>query len=145
MNMLQADTACDDLVSEMKHTSQRLLSELDHQLHVDGIEWIEQLPSRKRLDLSLYYKECLINILRHSNASSCRTELRGQADQVCIEICDNGELINDVPPSLQRRADLLGAKIHYRVTTDGENSITITVKTGSMLFRVCRFNKQKAI
>lgn len=143
MNMLQAETACDDLVSEMKRANQRLLSEIDHQFHIDGLEWIQNLPSRKRLDLSLYYKECLINILRHSNASSCQTYLSGAADHIRLEFFDNGNLINEVPPSLQRRAALLGAKIRYQVSQDGENNILLNLKTRPFLLRLFRSNKQQ--
>ncbi len=143
MNMLQAETACDDLVSEMKRANQRLLSEIDHQFHIDGLEWIQNLPSRKRLDLSLYYKECLINILRHSNASSCQTYLSGTPDHIRLDFFDNGNLINEVPPSLQRRAALLGAEICYQVSQGGENKILLNLKTRPFLLRCFRSRKQQ--
>ena len=136
MNMLQAETACDDLVAEMKRINQRLLGEIDHQLDIEGLEWIEQLPARKRLDISLYYKEAIINILRHSNTSACHTELSGSSDCIRLELCDNGALLNQAPSSLQRRAALLRAKLDYEVTPSGENSLILTLNTQSLLARL---------
>ena len=129
MNMLQAETVCDDLIVEMQNTSERLLSEFDHQLSVVGVEWIEQLSARKRLDLSLFYKECLINILRHSNASICRTNLHGTPDGICLEVSDNGQEISEVPPSLTRRSELLGARLNIQPTKGEGNYILLEIET----------------
>ncbi|MDC0088331.1 histidine kinase [Akkermansiaceae bacterium] len=134
MNMLQAETACDDLVEEVERTSQRLLTEIDHQLTVTGEEWIQQLSAQKRLDLSLYYKECLVNILRHSDATVCQTRLTGTSASISLEIIDNGSPFEGLPSSLMRRVKLLGATLNKQVPKDGGNRISLVIKTKRFSF-----------
>ena len=133
MNMLQAETSCEDLIEDMQRTSNRLLSEIDHHLNIEGVEWVKKLSTRKRVDLSLYYKERLINILRHANASTCHTSLTGTVKEIKLDIYDNGLPMSEVPPSLQRRASLLGAVISLQVTTEGQNCLSLTLKTKNLL------------
>ena len=83
----------------------------------------------------------LINVLRHSDASSCQTHLSGTADHVLLEFSDNGQLIKDVPPSLQRRADLLRATLYNQATQGGGNHLVLVLNTRSFFSRLLRPDK----
>jgi hypothetical protein len=56
MNMLQADSVCENLVLEMKHSSDRLLADIQNDLIFEGEPFLLQLPKQKRIGLFLFYK-----------------------------------------------------------------------------------------
>ncbi|MDF7801678.1 histidine kinase [Pontiellaceae bacterium B1224] len=127
-NMLQADTACEDLMEEMKRSSERLLIDTNHELFFEGEAFIRQLTPRKRQDLFLFYKECLINIARHSNATACSTLLAGSSKNIRLQVTDNGTGITEVPHSLKRRARLLGARVHVETPEAGGTKIILMLR-----------------
>jgi signal transduction histidine kinase len=127
-NMLKADTACEDLVEEMEHSSNRLLGDKEHKLIFEGRELLHQLPARKRVDLFLFYKECLINILRHSSATSCCTRLTASPKLIHLEITDNGSGITEVPHSLKRRARLSGGRVHIETPKGGGTTVILSLR-----------------
>ena len=113
-NMLESEGLFDDLELEMRRSSSRILVDLDHELTIKNDNVLRQLKSRKRIDLFLFHKECLINILRHSEATRVVTRLSAQGQAIDLTIVDNGIGMDDssgnsMPPSLKRRARLLGA------------------------------------
>jgi signal transduction histidine kinase len=128
-NMLQADSICEDLVEEMKHSANRLLADIRNEGIFEGESILRQIPKRKRIDLFLFYKECLTNIARHASATSCTTQLTGTPKRTRLIVTDNGLGITKVPPSLQRRARLLGARIQIETPETGGTRIILTLKT----------------
>jgi signal transduction histidine kinase len=134
-NMLQADTACDNLVEDMKHSSDRLLVDTEYELTLEGEELLDQLPARKRIDLFLFYKECLINIARHAGATACRTHLVATPRQISLTMTDNGSGVTEVPSSLKRRAHLLGAQVKVEPPADGGTTIRLTLRLRRKLKR----------
>ncbi len=127
-DMLQADTACENLTEDMKRSADRLLIDIEHELLIEGEAFLQQLPPRKRQDLFLFYKECLINIARHAGAAQCRTRLTASAREITLTVSDNGSGITQVPRSLKRRAHLLGARVHIDTPELGGASVTLTLR-----------------
>ncbi|MCM2370397.1 histidine kinase [Aporhodopirellula aestuarii] len=104
------------LADLMKEAAERIVVQVDHQFEVEGNEFIESLKPRTRSDLFLFYKECLVNVSRHADATRLSTALKATPKEVHLTITDNGQglgVFDDVgiPPSLMRRAKLLGAKV----------------------------------
>lgn len=129
-NMLEADGLYGDLVDDMRRTAGRVLADLEHSIEFDGEAVLRHLSPRKRIDLFLFYQECLINIIRHSGATRVHIRLAATHREINLTVSDNGQGLNsDVPASLKRRARLLGAqvdagpsdangtRIHLRFTT----------------------------
>ncbi len=133
VNMLESQGLYDDLVEDMRRTSARIMADLDHEISFDGEDALRQLPQRRRIDLFLFYKECLINIIRHSGATRVRTRLKGYPKELCLTISDNGRGLPEspghtVPSSLNRRARLLGANVTVGPGDDGGTSVTLRMR-----------------
>ncbi|VGO13860.1 Sensor histidine kinase LiaS [Pontiella desulfatans] len=132
-NMLEANGLCEDLVEEMKRASYRLLADLEHHISIEGGELLAQMKPRRRIDLFLFYKECLTNIIRHSGATQATTQLTVTEKRIKLTICDNGRGIDDIntnkiPPSLKRRARLLGAQVSAERLEPGGTCIHLNLK-----------------
>lgn len=133
-NMLEAKGLCEDLTIELGVNSRRLLADLEYEYSFDGKPFLQELKPRKRIDLFLFHKECLTNIIRHSGATKVTTHLTANRQQVQLTVTDNGQglegsLPNKIPPSLKRRARLLGAHIHIDQPPEGGVRVSLTLKT----------------
>ena len=127
-NMLESVGLFDDLKQDMLRTSKRMTADLQHKITFTGEQHLGELSPRKRLGLFLFYKECLNNILRHSGATEVVTRLVADAKQVNLRVSDNGHGMDGVsefpiPPSLRRRARLLGGQV--TVEPHGSSGVTI--------------------
>ncbi|MGD9419098.1 MAG: sensor histidine kinase [Verrucomicrobiota bacterium JB025] len=129
-NMLKAVTIGEDLVEEMKYTADRLLSDIRYDLHFKGEAKLQHLPRRTRNDLFLFFKECLINIARHAEASSCDVRLDASSKQVVLTVTDDGLGATEVPPSLRRRAKMLRARIRIETPEPNGTRIILTLPGG---------------
>lgn len=128
-NMLEAEGLFQDLVAEMERDAGRLLSDLEHTISFQGEEFLERLPRRKRIDLSLFYKEALINIIRHSGATKVATDLVASSKDIHLSVTDNGYgFIGKRPASLTRRAHLLGGNFQVEHPETGGTRIALTLK-----------------
>lgn len=111
-NMLEAKDLYGSLVNDMRHASNRILADLEHEIEFEGEARLGQLSPRKRIDLLLFYQESLINIIRHSGATRAHTRLDATGGEIILTVTDNGRgLKGQVPASLKRRARLLGADL----------------------------------
>lgn len=114
-NMLEADGLYTDLKEDMARASRRIMAKLKHDITFEGETHLKQLKQQTRVDLYLFYKECLVNISRHADATQFKTQLIAGRKQVSLTISDNGrgvhEGIGSIPKSLQRRAKLLKATV----------------------------------
>ena len=128
-NLLEANELCPDLMEEMKRSSDRLLADADHNLTFEGEEFIQRLSPRKRIDLFLFYKECLTNIVRHSHATHVSTHLSATLKKTDLTITDNGDGVREIPQSLKRRAHLLHARLSIENPSQGGTCITLKLRT----------------
>jgi signal transduction histidine kinase len=128
-NLLEAKGLYEDLVEDMRRTSARIAADLDHSIEFSGEALLAQLKPRKRIDLFLFYKECLINIIRHSGATRVGTRLTIDRHELNLTIEDNGHGLNgEVPASLKRRARFMGAHVSSGKSTVGGTRISLKLK-----------------
>lgn len=137
-NLLESKGLYDDLTADMRRTSARIMADLEHELVFEGDEHLRRLPARKRIDLFLFHKECLINIIRHSGASRATTHVHATATETCMTITDDGcglaasqgaeKIRNGLPPSLKRRARLLGGTVSADSPEHGGTRVTLKTK-----------------
>jgi len=78
------------LRADMERAAVRIMAQLEHDISVEGEEFLEQLKPRTRVDLFLFYKECLVNISRHSGATQFSTRLRAGPREIHLAVRDNG-------------------------------------------------------
>ena len=128
-HVLEARGLCEDLVEEMKRVTNSLLADIDHDITFEGTTFIKNLKPRRRIDIFLFYKECLVNILRHSQATHVITELEASPKELFLTVTDNGEgIAGEVPPSLKRRARLLRGQVTAKNSTGGGTCIRLLLK-----------------
>jgi len=132
-DMLSANGLYTDLLADMQRASNRIMAKLEHEISIVGEEHLMALPPRTRADLFLFYKECLVNISRHSGATKYTTELQASPDNFQMQICDNGRGLEisekgGVPTSLKRRSKLLGAKVTVKNPPQGGTCIQLNLK-----------------
>ncbi|MGI9471383.1 MAG: histidine kinase [Rubripirellula sp.] len=135
-NMLESEGLFGDLVEDMRRTSSSLMADFDHELTIEGESYVRELKPSIRIDLFLFYKECLTNILRHSHATKVITQLTADRKGLFLTVTDNGCGLNDtqikrIPTSLSRRARLAGAKVAVDRLAGGGTSITLRLRTNS--------------
>ena len=128
------------LPDDMQRTANRIMTDIDFNLSIEGEEILEKLPPRTKADLFLFYKESLVNISRHSRAEKVDVHLKAN-HHITLLISDNGQgLAGEVPSSLKRRARLLGGQVSSETSETGGASITLTFRPGKFNFR--RNNKR---
>jgi signal transduction histidine kinase len=128
-NMLEAKELYENLAEEMTRTADRLLSDIEHSLSFENAGRLNLLRPRRRIDLFLFYKECLTNILRHSGATRVRICLSADPAGICLKVRDNGHGLNgNTPGSLKRRARLLNARLTVDSPGSGGTEITLRLR-----------------
>lgn len=133
VNMLEDEERYSDLENNIRRTAERLTADLDHELIVEGEVYLKKLSARKRIDLFLFYKECLVNIRRHSGATRIRSHLVATPKHLTLTVDDNGSgLNNEVPDSLKRRARLLRAKVHALPQAPNGSRIQLNLHTKTL-------------
>lgn len=140
MAMQEASGLYAGLETDMERAAQRIMAKLEHDITIEGEACLRQLKARTRMDLFLFYKECLVNISRHSGATQFTTHLQAGPREIHLSVSDNGHGIggsqgNGIPSSLKRRARLLGAKVTVDSPTTGGTRISLKLKTGSWRLR----------
>ena len=118
-----------NLAQDLQTLSARMLADMDWDLQLTGDEFLQRLKPTVSDDLLLFFKECLVNVSRHSEAT--RVQARLQADQriLTLQVEDNGiGLHGGTPKSLLRRAKLLGGKTTSAKAALGGTQITLTLR-----------------
>jgi signal transduction histidine kinase len=139
-DMLEAKDLYIGLVHDIRRTAQRNMAQFEHEIIIEGEEHIQRLKPRTRIDLFLFYKECLINICRHSGATKFGTRLIATPTHLSLTISDNGKGLSDlpegpIPSSLSRRAHLLGARLGIDTIPNQGTSVTLKLRTKRFGFK----------
>lgn len=134
MNLHEANGLHGSLTADMHWAAERIMAQLEYDITVEGEDFLQRLKPRTKSDLFLFFKECLINVSRHADATRFSTHLTANHHEICMTISDNGRGLSDrdgegVPYSLKRRARLLGAHIVTRISESGGTLITLKLKT----------------
>ena len=121
------------LESEMRRATERILTQATYDFSLTGTEHLDHLPERLYIDLYLFYKECLINICRHAQATEVTTRLQVTSRDLTLVVSDNGqgippEHLRPLPRSLKRRSDLLRAKVSVDSPEEGGTTIILKLK-----------------
>jgi signal transduction histidine kinase len=129
-NMLESKGLYDNLAEDMRRTATRITTDHQHDLSFKEEVRLQDISPRRRIDLFLFYKECLTNIIRHAEATQITTHLIAGETKVTLTITDNGHGLNgEVPASLKRRARLLKSTLTTESLPDGGTRITLQFKT----------------
>ena len=129
-----------DLTKEIRRTAAGLLSDLDYEIKFEGETTLQRLSARERIDICLFHKEALTNIIRHSGATRVCIDLLADKKMVHLVITDNGHGIphmpnGGVPKSLSRRSRLLGARVQVDTPETGQGTrITLKLNNRKFLF-----------
>lgn len=139
-NMLDSKKLYIGLAEDMRRVARRNMGNFEHNMKIEGETYLSELKPRTRVDLFLFYKECLVNISRHSEATSFATELTADTNGLRLMIRDNGKGLNNlsdenIPKSLKRRAHLLRAKLEVQTTPDKGTQIILTHKNRRFLWK----------
>ncbi|MGJ8640703.1 MAG: sensor histidine kinase [Opitutaceae bacterium] len=121
------------LEAMIRRTAERTTTHLEHEIFIEGSQYINSLKSSTHSDLLRFYKECLVNVCRHSDATRLRTRLSATSRKIDLTVSDNGQGISEsakdwAPKSLKRRAKLLGAKVQLEESGLGGTKIHLTVR-----------------
>ena len=128
-NLLEAPGLFGDLAEDVRRTSSRILADLDHAVEISGAELLQKLDPQRRIDLLLFYQECLINIIRHSGATCVRAHLAVDHGRLHLRVADNGQgLHGALPESLKRRARLLRAQLDLTPAPAGGLQIDLRLR-----------------
>ena len=139
--MLEAKGLYGDLKEDMQRSTERIMADFEGGLTiVDDNETLSQLKPQTRADLFLFYKESLVNISRHSNATHFDACLKAEGDEIFLTVSDDGSGLADtksheVPASLVRRAKLLGASVTAQQPETGGTCIILKMKIKKWGFR----------
>lgn len=126
IDLQEAGGLFSNLSDDMHKSAQRILANMECNIAIKGEEILERLKPRIRSDLFLFFKECLVNISRHSEATRYGAILVASPKQILLTISDNGQgLPGGIPHSLTRRAHLLGAKVSIGKTEQGGTEIIL--------------------
>lgn len=139
VNLLESQGLYEGLLADLNRTSARLLADLEHTLLFEGSEHLGGLPPKIQIGITLFYKECLANIIRHSGATRVETELLATPHELVLVVADNGRGLSQqpaasrgdqAPASLLRRARLLGGTVVAAERLGGGTRVTLRTRIG---------------
>jgi ligand-binding sensor domain-containing protein/two-component sensor histidine kinase len=122
-----------DLAQRMRQFAGEVLggSDVTFQLMLDAIEGQQKLSVNVRRQLYLVFKECLINVIRHSDATEAEVSLSGDATSLTLKISDNGKGFDPTEDglghglaSMRERTANVGGTIRW---TSGVEGTTVTM------------------
>ena len=137
ISLQEAHSSPGTLQKDMQRIAQRILADIDYQIEVKDLGYLDKLKPVTRDDLRLFFKESLVNISRHADATMVSASLIARSKQLILTICDNGRGMaqaeqpgsnSKVPASLRRRAQLLRAKVSISPSESGGTCVTLTLK-----------------
>ena len=128
-HMLDAGSQYSNLKEAMTQSAERLLRDMDYAFSFEGEDFTAVLKAQQRMDLFLFFKEGLTNIIRHSSANQASIKINCSSSELNLMITDNGVgLQGRIPVSLKRRARLLKGRLSTTDRPEGGTQIMLTVK-----------------
>ncbi|WP_156817258.1 sensor histidine kinase [Rubritalea marina] len=132
-DMLEERHLYQNVQEEITRCSRRFLADINYTLEIIGEEHLEKLSRKQRVDFCLFHKECLANILKHSEANRVTMLLTATEHHLEFAITDNGTGIDtesaaSIPEAIQRRSRLLGAQVNIQTPEGGGASIVLSLK-----------------
>ncbi len=137
VNLLESTELYEGLEKDLQRTASRLLADLDYELSIAGKEHLAALSTKKQIGTALFFKECLANIIRHAQASRVATAVTASPRELVLTVTDNGRGLpaagsgDPTPPSLIRRARLLGGSAIAFPNQAGGTVVTLRIPVGS--------------
>ena len=137
VNLLESTELYEGLEKDLQRTASRMLADLDCELSIAGKEHLAALSTKKQIGAALFYKECLANIIRHAQASRVITTMTASPRELVLTVTDNGRGLpaagsgDPTPPSLCRRARLLGGSAIAFPNQAGGTVVTLRIPVGS--------------
>ena len=133
IDVVDAKGLYENLPTDMRRCTQRVMADVQGDFQFEGEEHLHLLSSRVRADLVLFYKECLVNIGRHSSATQFSAEVILTPRELHLEVFDNGRGLpnasaSEVPASLKRRAKLMGATVTTDQSDQGGTKVCLKMK-----------------
>ena len=126
-NLLEAEGLYTDIETDMLRMAERMM--VTHEVKVEGREHLDKLNAQTMLDLLLFYKECLVNISRHAEATSFQVKLSITPKMINLVITDNGcGILNGTPASLKRRAKLIDGSVRSENIEPGGARVHLKLK-----------------
>ena len=132
------------IVKDMHRIARRMFDSKNYEIEAEGEDIVDALPLRKRHDFFLFYKECLVNISRHSRADSFQVKLIADARAIQLIVMDNGiGSTSTKPSSLQRRAKILKARLDIESPiVDSESGMKVHLTIPLQRFPYNLFSKK---
>ncbi|MGJ8650329.1 MAG: sensor histidine kinase [Opitutaceae bacterium] len=135
-NMLEATGVCEILVDEMKREARRLLADVQYVISFENEVALNRLKRRQRIDIYLFFKESLTNIIRHGQATIAKIELSTNMKELRLTIADDGcGFTGGLPKSLRRRAKLMRAIATVDHPKEGGTLISLKLKVNKRSFK----------
>ena len=124
------------LKDDMERLAKRIMADVEYEIEVAGLAYLSKIKPITRDDLRLFFKECLVNISRHADASRITASLKATRSMLELTVCDNGRGLADaedtgaktIPASLRRRAHLLRAHVSSSMGPNGGTCITLRLR-----------------
>ncbi|MFC5050752.1 ATP-binding protein [Rubritalea spongiae] len=127
-NMMNAKSTSEDFVNDVKQEASRLLGDKKYTLSFEGEELLNQLSRRRRVDLMLFFKECIVNAIRHAKATHVEITFVAEGKEVLLIVRDNGIGIEQhQPKALARRAKLLRGTLSFEPASENAG-LCVTLK-----------------
>ncbi|WP_162051059.1 histidine kinase [Lentimonas sp. CC11] len=134
-NMLEAKGVCEVLVDDMKREASRLLADISFEISFENEAQLNRVIRRKRIDIFLFFKESLANIIRHGQASTATIHMSANDKEVALAIADDGcGFSGGLPNSLKRRAKLMRAEAGVDHPKEGGTRIWLKLKVKRKTF-----------
>ncbi|MEN8661865.1 MAG: sensor histidine kinase [Lentimonas sp.] len=136
---LQSAHRLEDLEKDMRRIAQRILVKIDYDISTEGSDPLNKFKPRLKMDLLLFLKESLTNIVKHSNADKVLIEILAAANSIEMKIKDDGRglpgtMEKEIPPSLKRRARIMKATISISKSAEFTTVIHLIRKRHPLAF-----------
>jgi len=119
-----------NLIGQFRRVERQMLPGLQTRSDFGAPEQFNALTPTEKWELVLFLKEALHNIVKHANATHVEIRTHADANQLHLEITDNGQGFQDrstLPVHLTKRAKKLNAHISFDAPKNGGTIIRLTI------------------